>query len=183
MSTAAAHGAPFPIKPSNFMTPASMMRLIKSGPEIAGPPEAPVLCIHLLQHALQVRHVIVPEPPNGRPRQVAAILDGVAHALDAQPTKYTFTSWYLQHGTPQPFNPILRCSLSCYPNAQSRCAPAVLMGTLQRRHHHSACQATLLGKQSVETGGAARAPHLITDDEVLCVCKGGQHAGDGSQII
>lgn len=37
-------------------------------------PEAPVLCIHLSKHALQVSDIIVPEALDGRSGQVAAVL-------------------------------------------------------------------------------------------------------------
>ena len=66
------------------MTPVSRMTAHDSGPQIAGTPEAPVFGIHLLQHALQVCHVVVPEAPDGRPREVAAILDGIAYTLNRQ---------------------------------------------------------------------------------------------------
>ncbi len=51
-------------------------------------PEPPVLCVNLFEHALQVGHVVVGKPADGRARQVAPVLDGVAHALNRQPRHF-----------------------------------------------------------------------------------------------
>lgn len=51
----------------------------------AGALAAAVLGGDSLQNALQVRHVVVPEPQNARPRQVAAVLDAEVHVLRSAP--------------------------------------------------------------------------------------------------